>query len=342
MSKCLCIGTRPANAGVAYRSAVIGLLAIAVLLPLAADAQRSGLPPRIAFLSSDAACAATAGYPAFLEGLRSLGYREGENVSLECRSAEGKYERLDGLAAELIKREPAVLVAAAAPASLASKRATRTIPIVSVYAADPLGLGLVSSLARPDGNITGVSALAADYAAKSLQILKELAPRTTRVGVLGHKANPTYAIYQRELEATERTLALTLDFVGIESSADIEPALATMARRKAEAILVMHQPLMFEQRQNIVAGVARLRLPAMYGSREAVEAGGLVSYAVSVGYTFRRAASLVDKLLHGTKTTDIPFEQPTNFELALNLKAAEALGLKVPTSLRVRADALIE
>jgi putative ABC transport system substrate-binding protein len=211
-----------------------------------------------------------------------------------------------------------------------------------VYSADPVGLGIVSSLARPDANITGISALASDYAAKSLQILKELAPRTSRVGVLGHAANPTFVIYQRELEPAARALGIQLDFVGVASPAEIEAALATMTGRGADALFIMHQPLTFLQRDNIVQLVARLRLPAIYGSREAVEVGGLVSYAVSVRATFRRAAFIVDKVLHGTKTTDLPMEQPTNFELVLNLKTAEALGLKVPQSVRLQADQVID
>ena len=277
-----------------------------------------------------------------LDGLRSLGYRDGENVTLDCRCAEGHYERLDAFAAELVKRDPAVLVASAAPASLAAKRASSTIPIVSVYTANPVELGLVSNLARPDGNITGISALASDYAAKSLQILKELAPQSARVAVLGHTANPTYSIYRRELQRAERALALELDFVGIESAAGIDRAFASIAARKVDAVLVMHQPLTYEQRNTIIRTVARLRLPAMYGSREAVEAGGLASYAANVGDTFRRAAFFVDRILRGSRTTDLPFEQPTNFELALNVKTAKALHLSIPTSLRLRADRVID
>ena len=319
---------------------MIGFVLLAA--PHGVEAQSSESVRRIAFLSGDDTCSANRAFSALLDGLRSLGYRPGENVTIDCRSAEGRYDQLDALAADLVRLRPSVLVAAAAPASLASKRATKAIPIVSVYSADPVGLGIVSSLARPDANITGISALASDYAAKSLQILKELAPRTSRVGVLGHAANPTFAIYRRELEPAARALGIQLDFVGVASPAEIEPALKSMAGRGADALLMMHQPLPFIQRENIVQLVARLRLPAIYGSREAVEAGGLVSYAVSVSATFRRAAFIVDKVLHGTKTTDLPIEQPTNFELVLNLKTAGALHLKVPQSVRLRADQVIE
>lgn len=327
--------------------AVMGLALLAV--PYAVEAQGPTSLRRIAFLSSDGQLSPTCaysrphvGFRAFVEGLHSLGYREGENVAIDCRSADGNYERLDALAAELVQLKPAVLVTAAAPASLAAKRATLSIPIISVYTADPVGLGLVASLARPGGNITGISALSSDYAAKSLQLLKEAAPRASHVGVLGHAANPTYAIYRRELESAGRAVGLVLDFAPVQSPSEIEAALSAMQQRGANALLVMHQPFTFDHRESIVGFVARLRLPAMYGSREAVELGGLVSYAVSVSETFRRAAFFVDRVLHGAKPADIPVEQPTKFELAINLKTARALGITIPQSLVLRADEVIQ
>jgi ABC-type uncharacterized transport system substrate-binding protein len=330
----------------AYPASVhVGLLAVglAVLgVPHAVEAEGPASLRRIAFLSGDTPCASNRGFRALAEGLRSFGYREGENIAIDCRSAQGRYEQLDALAAELVRLNPAVLVAAAAPASIAAKRATNSVPIISVYSADPVGLGLVASLARPSANVTGISALASDYAAKSLQLLKEVAPRTSRVGVLGHTANPTYAIYRRELEPAGRAMGLTLDFVGVEAPGEFEPALSMMVRRGADAFLVMHQPLTFDQRENIVKLVSRHGLPAMYGSREAVELGGLISYAASVADTFRRAAFFVDKILHGAKTADLPVEQPTKFELFVNLNTAKALGLTIPPSVRLRADQVIE
>jgi putative ABC transport system substrate-binding protein len=323
----------------------LGLLAV----PRAAQGQ-SQVPLRlIAYLAGDTPLSrkctsngAAVAERAFLEGLRSLGYRDGENVAIECRSAEGKYERLDALAAELVQLKPAVLVAGAAPASLAAKRATSSIPVISVYTADPVGLGLVASLARPGANVTGISALASDYVAKSLQLLKEAAPRTSRAGVLGHAANPTWAIYRRELEPAGRALGIALDFEPINALAEVEAALSAMQRRGAVALLVMHQPLTFVHREHIVNAVARLRLPAMYGSRETVELGGLISYAVSVADVFRRAAFLVDRILHGVKPADLPVEQPTSFQLAINLKTARSLGLTIPPSLLVRAERVVE
>ena len=330
------------------RRTFLGMIAGGLLAaPLAAQAQSQVPLRRIAFLSSEAPLSPTCNPPnvairAFLEGLHSLGYRDGQNVAIECRSPEGKYERLDALAVELVQLHPAVLVAGAAPASLAAKRATSTIPIISVYTADPVGLGLVASLARPGGNVTGISALASDYVAKSLQLLKEAAPRTSRAGVLGHAANPTYAIYQRDLEPAGRALGIALEFGPIHALSDVEAALSAMKRRGADAFLVMHQPLTFVHREHIVNAVARLRLPAMYGSQEAVELGGLISYAVSVPAVFRRAAVFVDKVLRGAKPGDLPIEQPTKFELVINLKTAKALGLTIPPSLLQRADSVIE
>ncbi len=324
----------------------LGLLAV----PPAPPAQSQVSPRRIAFLVSDGAISPTCtdadppsvSLPALLGGLRSLGYRVGQDVTIECRSAEGKYERLDALAAELAQRNPAVIVASAAPASLAAKRATATIPIVSVYTADPVGLGLVTSLARPGANVTGLSALASDYVAKSLQLLKQAAPRTSRVGVLGHAATPTYPIYRRELEPAGRALGIALDFGAVSALADIEATLSAMQRRGADAFLVMHQPFTFTHREHIVDVVTRRRVPAIHGSQEAVELGGLMSYSVSVEDVFRRAAFFVDKVLYGAKPADLPVEQPTTFRLTINLKTARALRLTVDPSLLLRADRVIE
>ena len=328
------------------RRAFISGITVGVLAaPLAAQAQSQVPLRRIAFLSSEAPLSPTCNPPnvairAFLEGLHSLGYRDGQNVAIECRS--GKYERLDALAVELVQLHPAVLVAGAAPASLAAKRATSTIPIISVYTADPVGLGLVASLARPGANVTGLSALASDYVAKSLELLKDAAPRTSRMGVLGHAANPTYAIYRRELEPAGRALGIALHFGPVNALADVEAALSAMKRRGADGFLVMHQPFTWVHREHIVNIVARLRLPAMYGSQEAVELGGLISYAASVPDVFRRAAVFVDKILKGARPADLPVEQPTKFELVINLKTAKALGLTIPQSLLQRADQVIE
>lgn len=328
--------------------AVLSLALFAV--PRVPEAQSPISVRRIVYLASDGSisptCVSNSRRPpvftALLEGLHSFGYREGQNFTIECRSAEGKYERLNTLAAELVQLNPAVIIAASAPASLAAKGATSTIPIVSVYTADPVGLGLVASLSRPGANVTGLSALASDYVAKSLQLLKETAPRISRVGVLGHRVNPSYAIYRRELESAGRALGIVLDFGQVDSIADIEATVSAMHRRGADGFLVMHQPFTFEHRQEIVNILTRYRLPAIYGSREAVELGGLISYAVSVSDVFRRAAYFVDRIFHGYKPADLPVEQPTNFELAINMKTAKALSIKIPQSLLISANKLIE
>ena len=334
--------------------AVIGVLLVVIGLglltgPRAAQGQSNAPLRVIAYLIGDDTCTSTGtatgtsvGERAFREGLHSLGYRDGRTVTIECRSAEGKYERLDALATELVQLKPSVLVAAAAPASLAAKRATSSIPIISVYTADPVALGLVASLARPGANVTGISALAADYVAKSLQLLKEASPRASRVGVLGHAATPTWAIYRRELEPAGRALGIVLDFEPIQAAGEIETAVSAMKKRGADALLVMHQPMTFVNREQIVSAVGRHRLPTIYGSAEAVELGGLLSYAANIADVFRRAASLTDKILHGVKPADLPVEQPTSFEMAINVKTARSLGLTLPPSLLVRANHVIE
>jgi putative ABC transport system substrate-binding protein len=339
----------------AVGSVLLAFIAIGLLAgPPGADGQSPSPPRLIAFLSGDTSplsrkCTSTGtgtgtavGERAFVEGLQSLGYRDGENIVLECRSAEGKYERLDAHAADLVKMKPAVFVASASPASVAAKRATSSIPIISVYTADPVSLGLVESLGRPGGNVTGISALASDYVAKSLQLLKEAAPRTSRVGVLGHGGNPTWAIYKRELEPAGRALGIALDFEPVQALGEIETALSALKRRGADALLVMHQPLIFVNRESIVTAVGKHRLPTMYGSSEAVELGGLLSYSVDVVAVYRRAAVLIDKVLKGAKPRELPVEQPTSFQLAVNLKTAKSLGLSLPPPLRLRADRVIE
>jgi putative ABC transport system substrate-binding protein len=332
------------------RRAFIGTVAGGVLAaPLVAGAQQTGALYRIAFLANDSPLTtmcvpnpSDVSFRALRDGLRELGYMEGVQITIDCRSAEGNYNRLPELTRELIQANPHVIVAAAAPASLAAKAATATLPIVSVYTADPVGLGLVSSLARPGGNVTGVSALASDYVAKSLQLLKETAPRATRIGVLGHGPNPTFDIYRRELETAGAALGLRLQFREMVSAVDIESDVAALVGKGVSAVLIMHQPFTFANRGRLVEALGKWRLPAMFGSREAIKAGGLISYAVSVSEVFRRAAVYVDKILKGAKPADLPIEQPTKFELVINLKTAKALGLTIPPSLLLRADQVIE
>jgi putative ABC transport system substrate-binding protein len=335
------------------RAAVAAAIALGLLgAPRLAEAQSTGITVfRIAYLTADSLRATICGRdptnPAFLglrDGLRELGYVEGVQIAIECRSAEGQYDRLPALARELLDARPHVIVASAAPASLAVKAATTTVPIVSVYTADPVGLGIVSNMARPGGNVTGISALAADYVAKSLQLLNETAPQATRIAVLGHRPNPTFAVYRRLLDPAASTLGVRLDYREMHSVPDIENQIAAVARSGIGAVLVMHQPFTFtpQNRTLFVEALGKRRLPAMFGSREAVEAGGLMSYAVSVVEVFRRSAVYVDKILKGARPGDLPVEQPTKFELAVNRKTARTLGISIPASVLARAEWVIE
>ena len=329
-----------------FLTAIAGGLLVA---PRAAEGQQAGVPYRIAFLANDSPLAtmcvpdpSDVSFRALRDGLRDLGYMEGVQITIDCRSAEGDYNRLPVLARELVQVKPHVIVASSVPASLAAKAATATLPIVSVYTANPVRLGLVSSLARPGGNVTGISALASDYVAKSLQLLKETAPRATRIGVLGHGSNPTFEIYRRELEPAAVALRLRLEFREMVRAVDIESDVAGLTRTGVGAVLVMHQPFTFVNRGPLIKALGKRRLPAMFSSREAVEAGGLISYAVNISEVFRHAAIYVDRILKGAKPADLPVEQPTKFELVINLRTAKALGLTIPPSLLGRADQVIQ
>lgn len=332
---------------------IVGRLLVilgALLIGAAAvDAQSERSPPRIAILLSaepvtDRCTSDTpqVALPALFEGLRALGYVRDQNVTFECRSSAGRNERLDTLAAELVQRKPAVIVTGGAPAALAAKRATPMIPIVSLYTADPVGIGLVKSLSRPGGNVTGISALAADYAAKALELLKDAVPGVSRVGVIGDDSNPTTAMYRASLEAASKLLSVKLEYGLFHDPGEVEPTLTALRIRGVDAIFVMNQPMTWYLRREIVAAVANSRLPAIYGAPEAVEAGGLLAYATSIPEVFRRGAHVVDRILRGARPADIPVEQPVTFVLAVNLRTAHSLGIKIPKSILLRADRVLE
>ena len=313
----------------------LGLLAA----PLAAGAQ-PGRMARVGFLASQAVTPES--LEAFGKGLRELGWTEGQNLALEIRSPEGDHERLPALVAELVRLPVDVLVASATPASLAAKHATTTVPIVSVYTADPVAVGLVSSLARPGGNVTGLSTLSLEYAGKMLELLGRVVPDASRVAVLGDPTNPSYALYRRQLDQSARTLRLTLMPVDVRRVEELEGAFAKIRRgQKAQGLLVMHQPVAFVHRKLIVKLAAADRLPTMYGSREAAVDGGLMAFGPSMPAIYRRAAVFVDRILKGARPADLPVEQPTEFELAINLKTAKALGLTIPPEVLARADEVI-
>jgi len=319
--------------------------------PLAAEAEQAGKVHRIGFLSpsspSDPERLASPfgerGLAAFRQGLRDLGYVEGQNIAIEYRWAEGRFERLPDLAAELVRLKVDVIVSVVTQASLAAKNATRTIPIVMVAAGDPLGSGLVASLARPGGNVTGPSSMYAELAGKQLELLKETVPKVSRVAVLW---NPANAVWQAQmLRATEvaaRALGLQLQLLEARGPDELEGAFAAMTRERASALLVQVDVIFALHARRIADLAAKRHLPAMYGSREHVEAGGLMSYAPNIPDLFRRAATYVDKILKGAKPADLPVEQPTRFELVLNMKTAKALGITFPPTIMVRADQVIQ
>jgi putative tryptophan/tyrosine transport system substrate-binding protein len=319
---------------------ILGSTAIA--LPLAARAQQATRVPRVGILSDEDPSLGATTFEAFAKGLHDLGYVEGRNIAFERRYAEGKSEALSGLAAELVRLQPDVILAIGTPAARAAKTATETIPIVFARIADPIGLGLVPSLARPGGNLTGVSLLARDIAAKWLDLLMMTVPDAKRVGVLWYANFPPAGLQLREIEGAARSLNLEIVPASIRGLDDFEPAVLAMVTQRAAAIIVVPGPIFAAHTRRIADLMAKAGLPAMFGRREQVEAGGLMSYGTNYPEMYRRAATHVDKILKGAKPADIPVEQPTKFELVVNLKTAKALGLTVPQSILARADEVIE
>jgi putative ABC transport system substrate-binding protein len=304
--------------------------------PLRAAAQPGATMRQVGYLSPGP------GYPfeAFRDGLQELGYVEGSNITIERRSAEGRPERLQALAADLVQLHVDVIVTATTAATQAAQRATTTIPIVFALADEPVELGLIASVAKPGGNITGLTGLMAELTAKRLELLKELSPRVKRVAVLWGPY-PFSAPVLKEVESAGRTLGLTLHEIEVREPTELDSAFARMTAWRAEALLVLPHPMFVAQRTHLAELAAKHRLPSTYHLKEFVEVGGLMSYAPDMADMSRRAAGYVDKILKGAKPGELPVEQPTKFELAINLKTAKALGLKVPQSLLLQADKLI-
>jgi putative ABC transport system substrate-binding protein len=309
--------------------------------PLAAGAQQPGKVYRIGFLSPRSS-SDVGRLAAFRQGLRELGYVEGQNIAIESRWAEGEYGRLPGLAAELVRLKVDVIVTYAAPAIQAAKRATGTIPIVMAGAIDPVASGLVTSVARPGGNITGLSLMAPDLVGKQLAILKEVVPTVSRVALLGNPANTGNAPQLRHAQDAARVLGMRLQFLEARGPGEIDGAFTAMTRARAGAVIVLVDGMLADHRARIADLAVKSRLPAIYGLSDYPEAGGLMAYGPSVLDRFRRAATYVDKLLKGAKPADLPVEQPTKFELTVNLRAAGALGLTIPSSVLARADHVIQ
>ena len=276
------------------------------------------------------------------EDLRELGLVEGENVVFERRYADNRLERLPELAADLVRLKVDVIVAGGTLAPLAAKRATSTIPIVMTDSGDPLGSGLVASLAQPGGNVTGMSLMAPDIGGKRLELLKELLPRLARVAVLWNAANPVPARIVKEVQAGGSTLGIEVQSLEVQQPDDFDGAFETVRRQHPDALMTAEDPLTFNHRKRIADFAIGQLLPTLHGFREFVVAGGLMSYGANLADLYRRAAGYVDKILKGAKPADLPVQQPTKFELVINLKTAKALGITIPPSLLARADEVIE
>jgi putative ABC transport system substrate-binding protein len=314
--------------------------AAAALGPIATYAQTPAKARRVGLLMTTTPAAAAHIIVAFADGLRELGHVEGKNVLFEYRWAEGDRERFAEMAADLVRQHMDVLVASSQAAALAAQRATRTIPIVMVNASDPVEAGLVASLVRPGGNVTGLSQqLTREIRAKQLQLLKEMLPKLSRVAVL-HSAATTVGL--REYEAAGQTFELRIQVVEIRNRNDLESAFAAMARDRIDALLAPADPFLFTERLRVAELAREHRLAGMYSTREYAEAGGLMSYSARLSEQFRRAAIFVDKILRGASPATLPVEAPSQYELVINLKTAKALGLTIPPSLLQRADEVIQ
>ena len=333
---------------------VVGLAICAVLLTLSfpAGAQQMGKVPRVGILPPGPISERVHLWEAFRQGLRELGYVEGQNITLVFPSGEVKPERLPHLAAELVNLKVDVIVAATTVAAQAAKEATKTIPIVMPVAGDPVGTGLVASLARPGGNVTGLTTIASDLSGKRLELLKEVVPRVSRIAVL---LNPSSAngppqvqrdsqmtLLMRETEVTARALGVQLQRLEVRGPNDFERLFQAATKERAGGLITLDDAFLFSQRTRIVKLAAKSRLPAIYFFREFVEDGGLMSYGANLVDMYRRAATYVDKILKGTKPADLPVEQPKKFEFIVNLKAAKQIGLTVPPNVLARADKVIK
>jgi putative ABC transport system substrate-binding protein len=313
----------------------------AVTWPLVARAQQSGKLRTIGFLGPNTHSAASEWVAAFVQRLRELGWMEGRTITIEYRWAEGREERFAEIAAEFVRLKVDVIVTSGTPAVMASKKATSVIPIVFATAGDPVGSGLVASLARPGGNVTGLATLANELAGKRLELLREVVPDLRRLAIMGNVGNPFTVLELGEVQAAARTLGLEVATLEIRRAQDLAPAFEALKSR-ADALYVCTDALANTNRIRINIAALGERLPTMHGSRDYVEAGGLMSYGPNFPDMFRRTADYVDKILRGTKPGDLPVEQPTKFDLVVNLTTAKALRLDVPPTLLARADEVLE
>jgi putative ABC transport system substrate-binding protein len=322
-----------------------GLFAIVVALTVCearAEAQQPAKIPRIGYLTAVTLAAIAARIEAFRQGLRELGYVEGKNIIIEWRAADGKPDRLPALAAELVRLKVDVIVSAGPTVTRPAKEATTTIPIVMTFDNDPVGSGFVASLARPGGNITGLSTLAPEIGGKQLELLKEVIPKLSRVAVFGTSTAPGNAQSLKEIELVAKAFGVQRQYLDVKDHKDIETAFQAARKGRADAVLVLISPVIFSQRKQLVDLAVKSRLPAIYPWPEFVEDVGLMSYGVRVTDLDHHAATYVDKILKGAKPADLPVEQPTKFEFIINLKTAKQIGLTIPQSVLYRADKVIK
>jgi putative ABC transport system substrate-binding protein len=326
----------------AFITLIGGAVASSVSWPVGARAQQLRKTPRIGVLLPGTSTSFAVRAKAFMQGLRDLGYVEGQTIAIDWKWAEDRIERIPELAAELVGANVDVIVTGGTSAATALKSATRTIPIVMAIIGDPVAVGLVDSLARPGGNATGFSIIAPELGTKRLQLLKDMVPDLVSVAVVLNPKNPQSRIELNEIQAAGRTLGLRLHEIQITTEAALNEAFATLTNPVAQGLIVLTDPILFSERKRIVELANQSRLPAMYFFQEFVKEGGFVSYGPSDADLFRRSAAYVDRILKGAKPSDLPVEQPTKFDLAINLKTARALGLSVPPALLARADEVIE
>ena len=323
-------------------SSCLGLCALLLALCTTVEAQQPEKISRIGFLSALSSPPVAERLQAFLLGMRKLGYVERKNLIVESRYAQGKLESLPVIAAELARLKVDVILSAGPATTRSARKETSTIPVVMGFDTDPVGNGFVDSLARPGGNVTGLSALSPEIGGKQLEFLKDILHKISRVAVIGTSTEPANAQEMRETELAARALGIKIQYLDIKGSKDTETAFQAARKGRAEAVLVLTSPFVFAHRAQVAELAAKSRLPVMYWAAEFVEAGGLIAYSVSFIDLFRRAATYVDKILKGAKPGDLPVEQPTKFELVINLKTAKQIGLMIPPNVLARADRVIK
>jgi putative tryptophan/tyrosine transport system substrate-binding protein len=324
------------------RTFVCGLTLGVFGAPLAAQAQQAGKPYRVGFLGNTTAALEANLVGPFRQGLRDLGYVEGQNIVIEYRWAEGKYERFPALISELIALKVDVIVTAGTPATLAVKKATTLVPLVMVAVGDPVGTGVVPSLSRPGGNITGLTSISPEMDGKRLELLREVVPGVSHIAVLWNAASPLQIVAEKQTQAAAQVLRMKVLSLGVRTLGEIDAAFATIVRERPGALLVLADRLFLQHRAHIMDFATQQRLPGVHAYRELVEVGGLMSFGPSYADMHRRAAYFVDRILKGAKPADLPVERPGLFELVINLRTAKALGLTIPQSVLLRATEVIQ